>query len=88
MTGFFIGNGSLMNPPAPLDYIALIDIDALLAQTNGYPVWLDNDGSVAAIGESLYGLGSRYGDFAYYYFGHGFGRRPYSQRPLLSRQTR
>ena len=73
MTGFFIGDGSRMNPPTPLDDIALIEINTLLAETTGYPVWLDNDGSVAAIGESLYGLGSRYRDFAYYYFGHGFG---------------
>jgi predicted NBD/HSP70 family sugar kinase len=72
-TGFFIGEGSRMNPPGPLDDIALIEIHALLAQATGYPVWLDNDGSVAAIGESLYGLGRRYRDFAYYYFGHGFG---------------
>ncbi len=72
-TGFFIGDGSRMNPPAPLDQIALVELDHLLSTATGYPVWLDNDGSVAAIGESLYGVGREYRDFAYYFFGHGFG---------------
>jgi predicted NBD/HSP70 family sugar kinase len=72
-TGFFIGEGSRMNPPSALDNIALIELDVLLSEATGYPVWLDNDGSVAAIGESLYGVGRDYRDFAYYFFGHGFG---------------
>ncbi|WP_369928946.1 ROK family protein [Xanthomonas sp. NCPPB 2632] len=72
-TGFFIGEGSRMNPPSALDDIALIELDVLLSEATGYPVWLDNDGSVAAIGESLYGVGRDYRDFAYYFFGHGFG---------------
>jgi predicted NBD/HSP70 family sugar kinase len=72
-TGFFIGDGSRMNPPSALDDIALIELDVLLSEATGYPVWLDNDGSVAAIGESLYGVGRDYRDFAYYFFGHGFG---------------
>jgi len=73
MTGFFIGEGSKVNPPEPLDGLALLEVDTLLADAMGHPVWLDNDGSVAAIGESLHGVGHRYRDFAYFYFGHGFG---------------
>ncbi|MDF3983662.1 ROK family transcriptional regulator [Luteibacter sp. PPL201] len=72
-TGFFIGDGARMNPPDPLDDIALVELDQLLCAATGLAVWLDNDGSVAAIGESLYGVGHDYRDFAYYFFGHGFG---------------
>jgi predicted NBD/HSP70 family sugar kinase len=73
MTGFFVGEGSKVNPPSPLDQLALVELDALFAEALGQPVWLDNDGSVAAIGESLHGHGKHYDDFAYFYFGHGFG---------------
>lgn len=73
ITGFFIGDGAKVNPPSPLDELALVELDALFADALGHPVWLDNDGSVAAIGESLHGLGRQFRDFAYFYFGHGFG---------------
>ncbi|GGA45333.1 ROK family transcriptional regulator [Dyella nitratireducens] len=73
ITGFFIGDGAKVNPPSPLDELALVDLDTLFADALNHPVWLDNDGSVAAIGESLHGLGRQYRDFAYFYFGHGFG---------------
>lgn len=73
ITGFFVGEGSKVNPPEPLDALALLEVDTLLADVMRQPVWVDNDGSVAAIGESLYGVGQDYSDFAYFYFGHGFG---------------
>ena len=73
MTGFFVGKGSPLNPPEPLDDLALVELDTLLEQELGYPVWIDNDGNVAAIGESLLGVGREYRDFAYLYFSHGFG---------------
>jgi len=73
MTGFFVGKGTPLNPPAPLDDLALVELDTLLEQEFGYPVWIDNDGNVAAIGESLLGAGREYRDFAYLYFSHGFG---------------
>lgn len=73
MTGFFVGKGTPLNPPEPLDDLALVELDTLLEQELGYPVWIDNDGNVAAIGESLLGVGRTYRDFAYLYFSHGFG---------------
>jgi predicted NBD/HSP70 family sugar kinase len=73
ITGFFVGDGAKVNPPSPLDELALVELDTLFADALGHPVWLDNDGSVAAIGESLHGVGRQYRDFAYFYFGHGFG---------------
>ncbi|MFZ6760454.1 ROK family transcriptional regulator [Undibacterium sp. Ji50W] len=73
MTGFFVGQGSRLNPPAPLDDLALIDLDLLLEKEIGYPVWLDNDGNAAAIGESLLGVGMHCQNFAYLFFSHGFG---------------
>jgi predicted NBD/HSP70 family sugar kinase len=73
ITGFFVGDGAKVNPPSPLDELALVELDTLFADALGHPVWLDNDGSVAAIGESLHGVGKQYRDFAYFYFGHGFG---------------
>jgi predicted NBD/HSP70 family sugar kinase len=73
MTGFFVGKGSPLNPPEPLNDLALVELDTLLEQELGQPVWIDNDGNVAAIGESLLGVGREHRDFAYLYFSHGFG---------------
>ena len=39
----------------------------------GVPIILDNDGTVAAVGESLYGVGRRSLDFAYLHLTNGFG---------------
>ena len=73
ITGFFVGEGLRVNPPAPLDGLALIDLAELLTAQCGQPVWLDNDGTVAAAGESLLGVGRWAPNFAYLYFGHGLG---------------
>lgn len=73
MTGGFVGEGQKMNPPLPLDGLALMQVDTALADALGLPVWIDNDGSMAAIGESLLGIGRRYSSFAYLHFAHGFG---------------
>lgn len=73
ITGFFVGEAARVNPPAPLDDLALADIDALLTDELAHPVWLDNDGTVAAIGESLLGAGRWASSFIYLYFSHGLG---------------
>ena len=73
MTGGFIGEGRKMNPPPPLDGLALLELDIALADALQLPVWIDNDGSMAAIGESLLGVGRRFASFAYLHFAHGFG---------------
>ncbi len=39
----------------------------------GIPVWVENDGTAAAVGESLLGYGREVDDFAYLHFAAGFG---------------
>ena len=73
ITGFFIGNGLRVNPPAQLEDLALIDIDIALSQKLGLPVWLDNDGNAAAEAEAMLGVGRAIQNFAYLYFSTGFG---------------
>lgn len=73
MTGYFTGVNRQVNPPAPLDALALVDLDQLLADRLERPVWIDNDGNVAAMGEALNGVGRRHPTFAYLYFAMGFG---------------
>ncbi|WP_058196724.1 MULTISPECIES: ROK family protein [Xanthomonas translucens group] len=73
MTGFFVDGVKRMNPPEPLRALGELAIGDWLAETLGLPVWVDNDGSVAAVGESLLGVGRQYRDFAYLYFSYGLG---------------
>jgi predicted NBD/HSP70 family sugar kinase len=73
ITGFFVGEGSRTNPPVPLEKLALVDLESLLKQELSMPVWLDNDGTVAAVGESLLGVGQWAQSFVYLYFSHGLG---------------
>lgn len=73
VTGYFIGDGARLNPPPSLEPWALIPLDTLLAKRLGGPVWVDNDGNVAAVGEAMLGVGRTTGDFAYLYFAAGFG---------------
>ncbi|WP_369979527.1 ROK family transcriptional regulator [Xanthomonas bundabergensis] len=73
MTGFFVDGAERMNPPDPLRALGELSIGDWLAEALGLPVWVDNDGSVAAVGESLLGVGRQYRDFAYLYFSYGLG---------------
>jgi predicted NBD/HSP70 family sugar kinase len=73
VTGYFVGEGARVNPPAGLDDWALIDLVAVFGDGLGLPVWVDNDGNVAAVGEGLNGVGRWAGSFAYLYFATGFG---------------
>lgn len=73
VTGYFVGEGARMNPPAQLDPWALVPLDTLLSEKLGSPVWIDNDGNVAAVGEMMLGAGRSGADFAYLYFAAGFG---------------
>jgi predicted NBD/HSP70 family sugar kinase len=73
ITGYFIGEGHKVNPPAQLDNWALINVVELFEKTLGLPVWLDNDGNVAAVGECLTGVGMDFPSFAYLFFSVGFG---------------
>lgn len=73
VSAFFVGDGPLMNPPALLDDWALVDIAAVLEDTLGVRVSVDNDGNVASIGEAFLGAGRRHASFAYLQVTNGFG---------------
>ena len=73
IAGFFAGDGKSVNPSSELDDWALVDIPEYLNTELGLPVWLENDGTAAAIGESLVGIGQWASTFAYLYFARGFG---------------
>jgi len=73
ISAFFVGEPRKMNPPAYLDDWALRDIEPILERALGLPVMVDNDGNAAAIGESLFGVGRQYSNFAYLHLTNGFG---------------
>lgn len=72
-SGFFVGEGRRMNPLPQLEDFALIDIEQLFAEQFDRPVWTDNDGNCAAVGESLMGVGLTVRNFGYIYFSSGLG---------------
>lgn len=65
ISGRYIGPGAIYNTPSPLDDWALIPIDRLFEERFDMPVWVENDGNAAAVGESLVGVGRMYDNFAY-----------------------
>lgn len=71
-TGYFVGHAQL-NTPISMSAWALRDLQEEFTQTLNLPVWVENDGNAAAIGESLYGAGARYSSFAYIYLAAGLG---------------
>lgn len=73
VTGYFVGDGAQVNPPPGLDAWALSPLDRLLSDAFAGPVWIENDGAAAAIGEAMIGAGLRYDSLAYLYFSAGFG---------------
>jgi predicted NBD/HSP70 family sugar kinase len=72
ISGFFV-DGGFINTPKSLGEWALIDIRQVLGDALRMPVELENDAMAAAIGESLFGIGRRYQDFAYLHLSNGFG---------------
>ncbi|MBQ1480848.1 ROK family transcriptional regulator [Sphingomonas sp.] len=72
ITGYFIADGSQVNPPA-LDDWAFVEIDRVFKDALGIPVFVENDGTAAAVGEALLGYGREVDDFAYLHFAAGFG---------------
>lgn len=73
ISGYCLGGQGRYNTPRTLDDWALVDIEELLREQLGYPVWVENDGNAAAIGESLVGAGRTYDNFAYIFFSTGIG---------------
>ncbi len=50
-----------------------VTIRERLAEITGLPSFLETDMAAAALGEQLYGLGKRYSEYYYLYFGVGLG---------------
>ncbi len=73
MSGFFLEGGQKLNTPLSMGEWALRDVESELASALGLPVWIENDGNAAAIGENLFGAGQSFSDFAYIYVDRGLG---------------
>lgn len=70
---FMRGTRRQVNTPLILSEWADMDIESVLEDDLGLPVWLENDGNAAAIGESLVGVGRWAKDFVYLYIAAGLG---------------
>lgn len=73
IAGFFVAGRSQVNASEPLQDWSLIELAPILEETLGLPVWLENNATTAAIGESLLGAGLWARNFAYLAFNYGFG---------------
>ncbi|MFV3126676.1 ROK family transcriptional regulator [Niveispirillum sp. KHB5.9] len=71
--GSFVGEGAGFNTPHSLEEWANIDVAGLFRERFGLPAFADNDGNVAALGESLVGVGRWARSFAYLYIASGVG---------------
>ena len=71
--GTFMRETGQFNTPLALEEWANIDLEAVLADDLELPVWVENDGNAAAIGESLVGVGRWAKDFVYLYIATGLG---------------
>ena len=70
---FMRETGRQVNTPLALEEWANINVEAVLADDLEIPVWVENDGNAAAIGESLFGVGRWAKDFVYFYIATGLG---------------
>jgi predicted NBD/HSP70 family sugar kinase len=73
LPGTFIRGTGQVNTPLILDEWANLDIESVLENDLSLPVWIENDGNAAAIGESLVGVGRWARDFVYLYVATGLG---------------
>ncbi len=73
MSGFFISQDRVFNAPEPLRDWSLKNLRPVLEDRFRLPVWLENNATTGAIGESLCGVGSWCQTFAYLSFNYGFG---------------
>lgn len=73
LPGTFIRGTGQVNTPLILDEWANMDIETTLEDDLQLPVWIENDGNAAAIGESLVGVGRWARDFVYLYVATGLG---------------
>lgn len=72
-TGNFTGTRAQLATPHWLADLAGRDLDLHFEAAFGLPTIVENDGTAAAIGESLVGVGRTTNTFGYIYFGAGLG---------------
>src|SRR3546814_26762 len=72
ITGF-LSDRLTFNTPRTLDEWTDIDVAAVFARHFGRDAWADNDGNLAALAESLMGVGRWARNFPYLSFATGFG---------------
>ena len=72
-----------INSPEELEEWAFVDIDNLISELIGLDVWVENDGSAAALGEGLYGQGRTFSNFVYVYIAAGIGGGIILERELM-----
>ncbi|WP_086931920.1 ROK family transcriptional regulator [Agarilytica rhodophyticola] len=73
ISGYCLGGHGRYNSPLALDDWALVDLEDVLSEQFGLPVWVENDANAAAVGESLVGQGRVYNNFVYLYIAAGIG---------------
>ncbi|MFC0010963.1 ROK family protein [Devosia nitrariae] len=73
MAGFFVDGERAMNAPEPLQDWSLVPLEPEFRAAFELPVYVENNATAGAIGESLSGVGRWYETFAYLSFNYGFG---------------
>ena len=73
IAGSHISEGPGFNTAFSLEEWAARDLAGILSEPLGLPVWSDNDGNLAALGESMIGVGRWAKSFAYIYIATGVG---------------
>ncbi len=71
--GTFTRDTGQVNTPLVLEEWTNINVEAVMADDLELPVWVENDGNAAAIGESMFGVGRWASDFVYLYIATGLG---------------
>ncbi len=71
--GTFMRETGQVNTPLILEEWTNINLEEALSHDLELPVWVENDGNAAAIGESLFGVGRRARSFVYLYIATGVG---------------
>lgn len=73
VSGNFTGTGARLATTHWLEDLAGRDLDIDFEAAFGLPTLVENDGTAAAIGEALVGMGRTFTSFAYIFFGAGLG---------------
>lgn len=73
MPGPFGVEGISSTGPTTLNGWEGVDVAGVLSQLSGLPVTLENDATVAAIGERFHGVARKLNSFVYLYIGTGLG---------------